>query len=75
MNYETFCAEARKLGIKDLIREVTEYKGLGPLNQLYAIKNNQLVGCYSGPEHGGIIYNKPKKRWSSAGRKFIKVAI
>lgn len=75
MNYEAFCAECRKLGITDLIRETTEYKDLPQLQQLYAVKNNQLVGCYSGDIHGGKIFKKPMKQWSSSKRKFIKVAI
>jgi hypothetical protein len=74
MNYDTFVTEVKKLGVKKLLKEVTEYVGISPTQQRYAEYKGQLVGAYS-PAQGGVIFKKPPNRWSKSGRKFEDVDI
>lgn len=76
MNYDTFITEVKKLGVKCLLQETTEYKDIAPTGQRYACKGGQLVGAFSpNPKVGGVIFKKPPNRWSKSGRKFVEIDI
>ena len=74
MDFETFKQEARKLDIKRLLKETSEYDGLGVLPQIYAVKGHYLMGCYT-PKNGGKMFSKPMKGWSKTRRQFEEIAI
>ena len=74
MDFDTFKKSAKELGIKRLLKETSEYEGLGVLPQIYAVKGHYLMGCYS-PKFGGKIFIKPMKGWSKTRRTFEEIAI
>lgn len=71
MEYEEFVAKVKRMGVKELWRETSEYKDLGELHQLYAVLDKQLVGSYS-DAMGGVIFIKPSRAWRTTGRTFEK---
>jgi len=74
MDYEEFVYKVKRMGVKDLWRETSEYDGIDASKQLYAVLDKQLVGSYS-DAMGGVIFIKPSRAWRTTGRTFEKIKI
>jgi len=74
MEYDDFVKAVKAVGVKELLRDVSEYKDLEQAELLYAVNDIGLVGVYA-PKNKGMIFGKPKKLWSKSRRKFEKVKI
>jgi hypothetical protein len=75
LSFEEFKIHAKQLGIKALLKEIDTYANEELTTMLiYAVKNEQLYGCY-GDRNGGMYFRKPMKQWSKSRRKFINIKV